>query len=144
MHGSKQVKRKDMTTTMASLTELEIATYAPFPTLRLYLPRSTPFAALPALLSPLCPLDQQSLCLFSGRSLPTGTLDDDYVHLRLGVRLPGGKGGFGSQLRAAGGRMSSKRTENKDSCRTLDGRRLSTVKEAERCVRLSSFAGSSD
>lgn len=52
----------------------------------------------------------------------------------LSPRLLGGKGGFGSQLRAAGGRMSSQRTDNKDSCRDLDGRRLSTVKEAKRHV----------
>lgn len=116
-------------------TEVEIATYAPFPTLRFHLDRSTPFSVLADLVSPLCPLEEQSLCLFSGRSLPSGSLDADYVHLRLGVRLLGGKGGFGSQLRAAGGKMSSKRTENKNSCRTLDGRRLSTVREAEKCVR---------
>jgi hypothetical protein len=121
-------------------THVDIETYAPFPTLRLRLPRSTSYASIAPLLAPLCPVDQQSLCLFSGRSLPDGDLDADYIHLRLGVRLPGGKGGFGSQLRAAGGRMSSKRTENKDSCRTLDGRRLSTVKEAERCAALASPA----
>ncbi|KAF8426062.1 telomere stability and silencing-domain-containing protein [Tirmania nivea] len=49
--------------------------------------------------------------------------------------LPGGKGGFGSQLRAAGGRMSSRKKrgqeENSDSCRNLDGRRIRTVKEAK-------------
>jgi len=50
----------------------------------------------------------------------------------LSPRLLGGKGGFGSQLRAAGGRMSSQRTGNNDSCRDLNGRRLSTVKEAKR------------
>jgi len=44
----------------------------------------------------------------------------------------GGKGGFGSQLRAAGGRMSSRKTGNNASCRDLNGRRLSTVKEAQK------------
>ncbi|CAI4212477.1 unnamed protein product [Parascedosporium putredinis] len=47
----------------------------------------------------------------------------------------GGKGGFGSQLRAAGGRMSSKRKRNQGedngSSRNLDGRRLRTVNEAK-------------
>jgi hypothetical protein len=47
----------------------------------------------------------------------------------------GGKGGFGSQLRAAGGRMSSKRKrnqgDNNSSSRNLDGRRLRTVAEAK-------------
>ncbi|PBP21291.1 hypothetical protein BUE80_DR007950 [Diplocarpon rosae] len=47
----------------------------------------------------------------------------------------GGKGGFGSQLRAAGGRMSSKRKRNQGddngSSRNLDGRRLRSVHEAK-------------
>ncbi|RKF56183.1 putative upf0667 family protein [Golovinomyces cichoracearum] len=59
----------------------------------------------------------------------------DLLCLRLGVPLCGGKGGFGSQLRAAGGRMSSKRKrgqgDENDSSRNLDGRRLRTVNEAK-------------
>ncbi|KAF3922180.1 hypothetical protein ABW21_db0205566 [Orbilia brochopaga] len=63
-----------------------------------------------------------------------GVSQHDFVTLHLSVPLPGGKGGFGSQLRAAGGRMSSRKRkgqENSDSCRNLDGRRLRTVKEAK-------------
>ncbi|KAG9229590.1 telomere stability and silencing-domain-containing protein [Amylocarpus encephaloides] len=60
---------------------------------------------------------------------------DDFLPLRLSSRLCGGKGGFGSQLRAAGGRMSSKRKrgqgEENGSSRNLDGRRLRTVNEAK-------------
>jgi len=56
------------------------------------------------------------------------------VTLRLTPRLLGGKGGFGSQLRAAGGRMSSQKTSNNDSCRDLSGRRLNTIKEAKKLV----------
>ena len=60
---------------------------------------------------------------------------DSFLPLRLSVPLCGGKGGFGSQLRAAGGRMSSKRKknqgENNGSNRNLDGRRLRTVTEAK-------------
>ena len=60
---------------------------------------------------------------------------DSFLTLRLTVPLCGGKGGFGSQLRAAGGRMSSKRKkhqgENNGSNRNLDGRRLRTVTEAK-------------
>jgi len=60
---------------------------------------------------------------------------DDFLTLRLSVPVLGGKGGFGSQLRAAGGRMSSKRKknqgENNGSSRNLDGRRLRTVTEAK-------------
>lgn len=55
--------------------------------------------------------------------------------IRLSVPLCGGKGGFGSQLRAAGGRMASKRKRNQgdtnSSSRNLDGRRLRTVNEAK-------------
>lgn len=58
------------------------------------------------------------------------------VTLRLAPALLGGKGGFGSQLRAAGGRMSSQKTTNNDSCRDLNGRRISTIKEANKFVDL--------
>ncbi|KAK4122653.1 hypothetical protein N657DRAFT_646371 [Parathielavia appendiculata] len=60
----------------------------------------------------------------------------DFLPLRLSVPLPGGKGGFGSQLRAAGGRMSKRNKKNSTaeengSSRNLDGRRLRTVTEAK-------------
>lgn len=56
-----------------------------------------------------------------------------FLSLRLTAPLCGGKGGFGSQLRAAGGRMRKKRGagENNGSSRNLDGRRLRTVTEAK-------------
>ncbi|KAK3698213.1 hypothetical protein LTR37_017038 [Vermiconidia calcicola] len=63
---------------------------------------------------------------------------DSFLPLRLSVRLCGGKGGFGSQLRAAGGRMSSRKNRNQQnqnpngSNRNLDGRRLRTVDTAKR------------
>ena len=58
---------------------------------------------------------------------------DDFLNLRLAIPLCGGKGGFGSQLRAAGGRMSSRKRTQEDhgSSRNLDGRRLRTVNEAK-------------
>lgn len=78
----------------------------------------------------------------SGRLAPTQLLSTlvnanapfHPIQLDLQPRLRGGKGGFGSQLRAAGGRMSSKKgkDENNDSCRDLSGRRLSTIKEAKK------------
>ena len=62
-------------------------------------------------------------------------IHDDFLNLRLSLPLCGGKGGFGSQLRAAGGRMSSKKKKNQGdsngSSRNLDGRRLRTVTEAK-------------
>lgn len=59
-----------------------------------------------------------------------------FISLRLSVPLRGGKGGFGSQLRAAGGRMSSKKRKQMTeqatgSARNLDGRRLRTITEAK-------------
>ncbi|KAK8107075.1 uncharacterized protein PG998_009088 [Apiospora kogelbergensis] len=60
--------------------------------------------------------------------------DEEFLTFRLSAPLCGGKGGFGSQLRAAGGRMSSKRKKTgreNDSSRNLDGRRLRTVNEAK-------------
>lgn len=47
-------------------------------------------------------------------------------------RTLGGKGGFGANLRAAGGRMSTAKTDNTDSCRDLNGRRLGSIKEAQK------------
>ncbi|PVG04249.1 hypothetical protein CPB86DRAFT_778511 [Serendipita vermifera] len=79
-----------------------------------FTPTSQPLASVETTLSQLCN-DDQSL-----------------VSFRLIPSVRGGKGGFGSQLRAAGGRMSSKKTSNNDSCRDLSGRKLSTVKEAKK------------
>lgn len=73
----------------------------------------------------------------NGSSLTTflSAEHDDLLSLRLSVPLYGGKGGFGSQLRAAGGRMSSKRKKTQgdanSSNRNLDGRRLRTINEAK-------------
>ncbi|WWC73277.1 uncharacterized protein I206_107243 [Kwoniella pini CBS 10737] len=58
------------------------------------------------------------------------------IEINVCARLLGGKGGFGSQLRAAGGRMSSGKATNMDSCRDLSGRRLGTIKEAQRQAEL--------
>lgn len=66
------------------------------------------------------------------------TPHDTFLPLRLSARLCGGKGGFGSQLRAAGGRMSSRKNRQNQaenvngSNRNLDGRRLRTVDEAKK------------
>jgi Silencing defective 2 N-terminal ubiquitin domain len=61
---------------------------------------------------------------------------DTFLPLRLSAPICGGKGGFGSQLRAAGGRMSSRKKKNKEestgSYRTLDGRRVRVVNQARK------------
>lgn len=54
------------------------------------------------------------------------------VEIEVVPRLRGGKGGFGANLRSAGGRMSTGKSTNVDSCRDLQGRRLGTIKEAQK------------
>uniref|UniRef100_A0A060TCT7 ARAD1B18370p n=1 Tax=Blastobotrys adeninivorans TaxID=409370 RepID=A0A060TCT7_BLAAD len=60
---------------------------------------------------------------------------DGYMLLRLNPRLCGGKGGFGTMLKAQGSRMRRKRSgrnENEnDSWRTLDGRRVRSIRQAK-------------
>ncbi|KAM0789815.1 hypothetical protein ACM66B_006666 [Microbotryomycetes sp. NB124-2] len=120
-----------------------VSTFAPFPTVSMQLPSSTPLSALSYILSPLCPPHQQSLSLVNNTRIsttstqPLSSLRDHVsasspLFVRLSVKLPGGKGGFASQLRAQGGRMSSNKASNNDSCRDLNGRRLSTIKEAQK------------
>ncbi|KAK3321468.1 telomere stability and silencing-domain-containing protein [Cercophora scortea] len=119
------------------------------PTLSLALPPTTTISALQSHLSSLLPATTTRLLLTTHAnkqlsysspaplsSLLPSPLDNDFLSLRLSLPLCGGKGGFGSQLRAAGGRMSSKRKkgsggEENGSSRNLDGRRLRTVTEAK-------------
>lgn len=128
------------------MISLLITSYHPFPSLSLLLPSTLPLSTLSSLLTPLCPPSLQSLSLSSGLSLPAPHLPlsalnagggEGTVFLRLAVKLLGGKGGFASQLRAQGGKMSSNKNANKDSCRDLNGRRLSTIKAGKKYVSLS-------
>lgn len=119
-------------------------------TLCVAVPREFPVDELCNGLHDLLPTDAASCARFSTgsianlRALPqkcnVGSLLEDVsvnlLSLRLSAPLRGGKGGFGSQLRAAGGRMSSrKRKQNAEqatgSARNLDGRRLRTIAEAK-------------
>lgn len=60
-----------------------------------------------------------------------GTTQVSHIDLEIRLCVLGGKGGFGSMLRAQGGKMSARKgEENTDACRDLNGRRLKTVKEA--------------
>ncbi|KAF8466835.1 telomere stability and silencing-domain-containing protein [Gautieria morchelliformis] len=121
-------------------TNVLITSFSPFPTVALSLPHSTLLSSIPTLLASRFksfpePRDLH-ISLLSGPALDSyTTLSDLHTHhvsVRVTPSLRGGKGGFGSQLRAAGGRMSSQKTSNNDSCRDLSGRRLSTVKEAKK------------
>ena len=114
---------------------------SPLSTLQLRLPLETTLNELP--------LDLSDSSLTYIRTATSASLDpstrvSDLRHaanlshpvtLHVGARLLGGKGGFGANLRAAGGRMNMKKDANNvDSCRDLSGRRLSTIKEAKRWV----------
>ena len=63
------------------------------------------------------------------------TTSDSFLRLRWNVKCLGGKGGFGSMLRAQGGKMTKKRgkkNENDtDSFRTLEGRRMKNIRQAK-------------
>jgi hypothetical protein len=147
-----------------STTTVLVSSFPPFPTLALSVPEVTTLENLHAVLLArypflpptadlrLCPVSSASSSSSSSSSDETTTTTtttlasilgprdigndngNPLVSLRLVPRMRGGKGGFGSQLRAAGGRMSSQKTNNNDSCRDLSGRRLSTIKEAKKYV----------
>ena len=145
---------------MATSTTVLVSSFPPFPTLALSVPDDTTLENLHAVLLaryPFLPstadlrlspvsgscLEDEAATTTLASILGPRDVDDDLgavghshslVSLRLVPRMRGGKGGFGSQLRAAGGRMSSQKTNNNDSCRDLSGRRLSTIKEAKKCV----------
>jgi hypothetical protein len=118
------------------------------PTLVLRAPPSTTITSLRELIDDKIPIGATEskfiLTTHSNRLLPQtsespistylSSNNDDFINLRLTIPLCGGKGGFGSQLRAAGGRMSSRKKQKQDdsgSSRNLDGRRLRTVNEAK-------------
>ncbi|WVR09204.1 hypothetical protein IAU60_006266 [Kwoniella sp. DSM 27419] len=109
---------------------------SPLPTRAFHLPPSTPLSAIDLPFS----RDEVYLRTRSSGPLPPSTSLSSLVNVAAGLpielqavpRLLGGKGGFGSQLRAAGGRMSTAKATNVDSCRDLSGRRLGTIKEAQR------------
>ncbi|KAJ1966758.1 hypothetical protein IWQ62_002271 [Dispira parvispora] len=87
------------------------------------------------------PLSSQRLVATDGLPLPNEfpflqpTVDPlDYWSCRLQLTVCGGKGGFGSQLRAQGGKMATHKTTNFDACRDLSGHRVGAVKKAESAV----------
>ena len=53
------------------------------------------------------------------------------LFIDVNLRLKGGKGGYGSLLRAQGNKMSSRKSTNFESCRDLEGRRLRTVHQTQ-------------
>ncbi|KAI8086831.1 Sde2 N-terminal domain-containing protein [Gilbertella persicaria] len=80
------------------------------------------------------PVEDQVLRTLDGHYLSDQEpLDRSHdIYLTLSGRLVGGKGGFGSMLRAQGGRMNAQKTTNFEACRDLQGRRIRTVNEAKK------------
>ncbi|OBZ82592.1 Protein SDE2 [Choanephora cucurbitarum] len=78
------------------------------------------------------PVDDQVLRTYSGHALDQSHLETDDLFVALSGRLVGGKGGFGSMLRAQGGRMNAQKTTNFEACRDLQGRRIRTVNDAKK------------
>lgn len=59
-----------------------------------------------------------------------GHLTDAHSDVHVALRLRGGKGGFGSMLRAIGAQIE--KTTNREACRDLSGRRLRDINEEKR------------
>ncbi|XP_052867565.1 splicing regulator SDE2-like [Anopheles cruzii] len=66
----------------------------------------------------------------NGRSIASWQTVSCSAPLCINGRLPGGKGGFGSMLRAIGAQIE--KTTNREACRDLSGRRLRDINEEKR------------
>ncbi|KAG0456279.1 hypothetical protein HPP92_024067 [Vanilla planifolia] len=65
--------------------------------------------------------------IVSDETLLSTSDDGFFPSCALLLRLPGGKGGFGSLLRGAATKAGQKKTNNFDACRDMSGRRLRHV-----------------
>ena len=65
-------------------------------------------------------------CLVNGKESDSTTVLHHMDSVLILPRLTGGKGGFGSMLRAIGAQIEA--TTNNDACRDLSGKRLRDVK----------------
>lgn len=68
--------------------------------------------------------------LSNGRKVDSSATADAADLIDVVPRLVGGKGGFGSMLRALGAQIE--KTTNKEACRDLSGRRLRDINDEER------------
>lgn len=88
------------------------------------------------------PLADQRLTTLGGKDLddsaPLFNENDTCgpIVYNLSIRMIGGKGGFGSMLRAQGGRMNAQKSTNFDACRDLQGRRVKDVNDAKKYVMI--------
>ena len=70
-----------------------------------------------------------------GRVLQAGAVDSPFTPVTLLLSLPGGKGGFGSLLRATTARVGVKRTSDFSAMRDLHGRRMRHVEQDRQLQR---------
>ncbi|KAJ2960725.1 hypothetical protein NQZ79_g3942 [Umbelopsis isabellina] len=83
-------------------------------------------------------LADQRITTIGGKNLDDDSLlfnandTEGPIIYNLSVRMFGGKGGFGSMLRAQGGRMNAQKSTNFDACRDLQGRRVKAVNDAKK------------
>lgn len=68
----------------------------------------------------------------NGRIVSQDNKDVDFSQTRIHSRLVGGKGGFGSMLRAIGARIE--KTTNHEACRDLNGRRMRDVNNEKKYI----------
>ncbi|XP_025201570.1 replication stress response regulator SDE2 [Melanaphis sacchari] len=73
-------------------------------------------------------LQKDFYLLFNGKILNDDTVQNGIVYIV--PRVMGGKGGFGSMLRAIGAQIE--KTTNREACRDLSGRRLRDINEEKR------------
>eukprot|EP00047_Mylnosiga_fluctuans_P014991 m.42599 g.42599 ORF g.42599 m.42599 type:complete len:429 (-) comp5735_c0_seq1:520-1806(-) len=82
------------------------------------------------------PAEEQRLLLNGSDLDDSCEVQKENVHmlppLRLLLRLDGGKGGFGSMLRALGAQRSGFETDNIDACRDISGRRLRHINDEKK------------
>lgn len=77
--------------------------------------------------------------LLNGKKLNQNNVQNATVHIV--PRILGGKGGFGSMLRAIGAQIE--KTTNREACRDLSGRRLRDINEEKRVKDFLSKGGAS-
>uniref|UniRef100_A0A2S2P6D5 UPF0667 protein n=1 Tax=Schizaphis graminum TaxID=13262 RepID=A0A2S2P6D5_SCHGA len=73
-------------------------------------------------------LQKDFFLMFNGKVLNENTVQNGIVYIV--PRVLGGKGGFGSMLRAIGAQIE--KTTNREACRDLSGRRLRDINEEKR------------
>lgn len=67
--------------------------------------------------------------MISNGKIVNSSIEDEHT-IHIAPRLVGGKGGFGSMLRAIGAQIE--KTTNREACRDLSGRRLRDINEEQR------------